>query len=148
MLRKDCYRSMVQVSLSHRTALQAVALLIRLARDEPRYLRRSSLNLGSLQDLLDELHDVYFIRIFACFESALRHFWRATVRDTRPPTEQLLSLIAARRSIPQATLDAVHEARQYRNFLIHEEHEIRERMPIEDATAAMNAYLARSPLEW
>ena len=34
------------------------------------------------------------------------------------------------------------------NFLIHEEHEIRERLTIDDALKALNGYLAWLPLEW
>ena len=96
----------------------------------------------------EQLHDIYFIRMFACFESDLRHYWRTNVRDTKPLTEQLLSSIAARRGVPQDTLDSVQEIREFRNVLIHEEHEIRRRFTIDEASAHLNTYLARLPLNW
>ena len=54
------------------------------------------LQLHALRALPDELHDMYFVWVFACFESDLRHYWRVAVRDTNPPTEQLLSSIVDR----------------------------------------------------
>jgi hypothetical protein len=86
--------------------------------------------------------------MFACFESSLRHYWRASVRDTRPLTEQLISSIAGRRGVPQDTVDAVHEIREFRNCLIHEETEVEERFTIDEASRHLNTFLARLPLKW
>lgn len=148
MRRESCYRRINQVVLSYRTALQMVEVLIRLARNEPKYLHVNKLELSALQPLPGELHDVYFVRVFACFESDLRHYWRTSVRDTRPPTEQLLSSIGARCGIPQNKINAVHEVRVFRNFLTHEEHEIQGRLTIDDALKALNGYIAWLPLDW
>jgi hypothetical protein len=148
MRREHCHRRINQVVLSYRTVLQTVEVLIQLAKSDPKYLHVNKLELSALQALTGELHDVYFVRVFACFESDLRHYWRTSVRDTKPPTEQLLSSIAARCGIPQNKINAVHDVRVFRNFLIHEEHEIRERLTIDDALKALNGYLAWLPLEW
>ncbi len=86
--------------------------------------------------------------MFASFESSLRHYWRTAVRDTKPPTEQLLASIAGRLGVPQDTLDLVQEVRDFRNYLIHEEHEPKKPYTMDDASRALNAYLARLPLEW
>ena len=94
MRREHCYRRINHVVLGYRTVLQTVEVLIQFAKNEPKYLHANKLELSALQALTEELHDVYFVRVFACFESDLRHYWRTSVRDTKPPTEQLLSSIA------------------------------------------------------
>jgi hypothetical protein len=119
-----------------------------LATQQPQYLHDHDLSLPEIKSLVVGLHDVYFVRLFACFESALRHYWRTSVKATKPSTEQLLGSIAGRRGVPQDTLDAVHEIRKFRNYLIHEEHEVEARFTIEEASRHLNTYLARLPLEW
>jgi hypothetical protein len=92
-----------------------------------------------MRALPQELHDVYFARMFACFESDLRHFWRTTVRDTKPLTEQLLSAIAARRQIPQDRLDNVQWIREFRNHLIHGDQGFTRPFTIDEAGSHLNA---------
>jgi hypothetical protein len=111
-------------------------------------LHVNKLELSALRALPQELHDVYFARMFACFESDLRDYWRAIGRKTKPPTEHLLSSIAARRDIGQDIVDGVQEVREFRNHLIHEQHEVRRPITIDDAIGRLNAYLAWLPLEW
>jgi hypothetical protein len=125
-----------------------VDVLVQLAQNDPRYLNANALELSALRALPRELHDVYFARMFACFESDLRHYWRSIGRRTTPPTEHLLSSIAARRGIPQDTLDDVQRVREFRNHLIHEQHEVPRQVTIDEAIGYLNAYLARLPLEW
>ena len=132
----------------YQTALQTVELLIRLAEDQPKYLRANNLGLDQLRSLSDELHDLYFVRMFACFESDVRHYWQTAVRNTKPLTEQLLSSIAGRAGSRQDTLTAVQEIRELRNQLIHEQHEARRPIAIEEARRHLNAFLAWLPLDW
>jgi hypothetical protein len=148
MRRATCYDRINRVARSHRTVLRTVEVLIRLAESDPGFSHENRLERPALRALPDELDDVYFVWIFACFESDLRHYWRATVRDTSPPTEQLLSSIAARRTIPRATLAAVQRVREFRNHLIHEQHEVPQPITVADAIGHLNAYLAWLPLEW
>ena len=148
MLRTECFIRIKHVVDHYQTAVQTVKVLIRLAEDQPKYLRDSQLDLKEMRSLPQELHDLYFARMFACFESDLRHFWRTTVRDTRPLTEHLLSAIAARRTVPQTTLDHVQWIRDFRNHLIHGEQEFARSFTIEEAVGHLNAYLARLPLKW
>jgi hypothetical protein len=68
--------------------------------------------------------------------------------ETALQTEQLLSAIAGRRGIPQDTLDAVHEIREFRNLLIHEQHEVKKRWTMNEASKHLHIYLARRPDEW
>jgi hypothetical protein len=148
MRRLDCHDFIKQLTSNYRTALRTVTTLIRLAEERPEYLRNYNLDLIEMRAVAAQLHDLYFSRIFAHFESCLRHYWRADVRDTKPMTEQLISSIAARRGVPQDTLDIVQEIRDFRNFLIHEEHEPRMRYTIDESIKHLNTYIFRLPIEW
>jgi hypothetical protein len=146
MRRLDCHNRIKQVQRSYHTALQTVDY----AALQPQYLHAHDFTLAEMRALAEELHDVYFVHMFACFESILRHYWRREVRDTRPITEQLIRSIAARRGVPEDALAAVDEIRVSRNHLVHEEQDDNHatRTPINDASRHLNTYIARLPLEW
>lgn len=148
MHRLDCHDRIKRVKGRLEAALQTVQALRDLGAQQPQYLYRYHLDLAVIRALDTELRDVYFVRMFACFESSLRHYWQAEVRDTSPPTEVLLSSIAVRCGVPQSILDAVQEIRDFRNHLIHEEHQITRRFTMDDAMRQLNTYLARLPLKW
>lgn len=148
MRRLDCHDRIKQVKGSYRTALQTVNVLVELAEQQPQLVSQHDLNVAALRALARELHDIYFARMFASFESSLRHYWRTKVKDTKPWTEQLLSAIAGRRGVPQDTLDTVQKIRDFRNFLIHGEREVETRFTLDEASGHLNTFLARLPVEW
>lgn len=148
MRRLDCHESVKHVERGYETALQSVRALIRIVIESPAYLDANNINLAALRNLEVELHDLYFVRMFASFESSLRHYWKSCVKNTEPPTRQLISSIATRRGVPQYLLDTVQEIREFRNFLIHEEHEVTSRPTIGEASRALNHYLSRLPINW
>ena len=148
MHRLNCHNAIKQVRRSYQTALQTVNVLMGIVIERPEYLYDHNLSLTDLRALAEGLQDIYFARMFACFESSLRHYWRAKIKNSKPLTHQLLSSIAGRFGVPQDILDAVQEIRDFRNYLIHEEHEIERRFTIEEASGHLNSYLARLPLEW
>ena len=148
MRRLDCHNAIKQVKSSYQTALQTVNVLIGIVIEQPEYLYRHELSLVELRNLAEELHAIYFARMFASFESSLRHYWRTSVRDSKPLTQQLISSIAGRLGVSQDTLDTVHEIRDFRNYLIHEERAVKRRFTIDEASGHLNTYLARLPLEW
>jgi hypothetical protein len=59
-----------------------------------------------------------------------------------------LSAIAARRAVPQDTLENVQRVREFRNHLIHGEQDFRRSFTIDEAIGHFNTYLARLPLKW
>jgi hypothetical protein len=148
MRRQSCFHRLEEEVDSYRTVLKTVNVMIRLAESDPDYLGVNELELRTLRALPPELHDVYFARMFACFESDLRHYWRAMGRKTKPPTEPLVAWVAARRQIPQQVVEAVQKVREFRNHLIHEQHEFRQPIPIDDALRSLRTYLSWLPLEW
>jgi len=144
----DCHNAIKQVKSNYQTALQTVNVLIGIVVELPQLLYNHNLDLTEMRSLALNLHDVYFVRMFASFESSLRHYWRTKLRDTKPLTQQILSSLAGRFGVPQDTLDIVQEIREFRNYLIHEEHEIKKRFTIEEASKHLNTFLARLPIEW
>jgi len=107
MRRHDCHNAIKEVKSSYQTALQTVNVLIDIVENQPEYLYDNNLSLSELRSLAQELHDIYFSRLFACFESSLRHYWRTKIKDSKPSTQQLLSSIAGRLGVSQDTLDTV-----------------------------------------
>jgi len=144
----DCHNRIKKLRDNFATALKMVNALLGLTRDEPRYLNKYSLDRSEMQDVADGLHDLYFTAMFASFESALRNYWRARGRRGKPQTKVLIASIAAIRVVEQDTLDMVQEIRNFRNSLVHEDHEIAKKYTIEDAIGPLNKFLARLPLEW
>ncbi len=148
MKRNDCYDRVKQAAENYNAAVHAIEVLIEIVVEQPILLSSRDLDLAKMRFLVDNLHDVYFVQMFAVFESIVRHFWTTTVRDSRPLTKVLLTSVASRRRIPQDMLDAVQSIREFRNQLVHEEHNVREQFAIESAFAHLNRYLAWLPLQW
>ena len=151
MRRQDCFDKLKDVKGCYEAAIRTLREFIRIAQQEPSYLHENDLNLTELRLLLLELRGIYFTRLFASFESSLRHFWRTTIRETKPLTEQLINALAGRLGVRQDTLDSVHEIRAFRNHLIHEENEDRQQFvitTIDEASKHLNTFFSRLPLEW
>lgn len=148
MIRANCHDAINDVKRSYGTAIQTVRAVVQIVREQSAYLVRFGLALHEIQTVAAGLHDLYFVRMFACFESALRDYWRTAVRDTKPPTEALVSSIGARRTVPEDVLLEVQEIREFRNFLIHEERALQRQYTIDMACRSLNMYLARLPLRW
>ena len=148
MRRLDCHHRLKQVKSSHEAALRTVTVFIGIAEQQPGLLYDNDLDLIELRTFAKELHDLYFVRMFACFESFIRHFWWNRVRETKPNVEVLLNAMAQRFGVPQDVLDAVHGIRDFRNNLIHEDHVAKRRFTMDEASGPLNTYLARLPLEW
>jgi hypothetical protein len=119
-----------------------------MGTEQPEHLETSGLELNRLRALAADLHDIYFARMFACFESSLRNYWRSEIRDTKPVTETLISSLAARLRLGQDLTDAVQEIRKFRNYLVHDENELHTRFQIDAASKHLNTFLARLPLQW
>ncbi len=149
MRRLDGHDQLKQVSRSYSTASRAIQLLNELCRENPNHLRRGNIDLIQLLEVSTQLHEVYFVRLFANFESILRDYWKEGLkRKSRPVTEQLVKSVAARRQIPQDILDLIQQIRNFRNSLVHDEHQAHRPFTIEEASRQLNTFLARLPDQW
>jgi hypothetical protein len=127
----------------------AVRTLIELGALHLDHLREKNLDLTELRDIEIQLHDIDFARFFACFDNTLRNYWKFGLKKkTVPSTESLISSISARRQIPQDLVDIVQEIRDFRNSVVHDEHEVKRRIGIDEASRQLNTFLSRLPLQW
>lgn len=146
MNRFDCHDRLKEVAQRYVLAKEVLANAVELISRDASLLEAS---VPTLNELSSELESLYFVRLFAVFESTIRHYWLNTVRSSRPSTEQLIDRVAVRRAMPQDTLNTVQEIRQYRNYLIHEELSGRPKtFTMDEASRVLNTYLARLPLNW
>lgn len=93
------------------------------------------------------LEGTYLIRLFAAFEAGLRSYW-GVVRGTEPQARDLIEAVGAKRSVPPADREAVHNVREYRNSLIHERSQEPEPLTMADARGRLQRYFARLPERW
>ncbi len=87
--------------------------------------------------------------LFAAFEAGVRGFW-GTVAGKNPQcrARDLLDGVAARRSVPPATLAAAHAVREYRNALIHGSDTPPTAVDVSTARRPLGRYSPRLPPTW
>ena len=101
-----------------------------------------------LRDAADNLEASYLVRLYAVFEAALRSYWTAEVRETRPPAEVLIDQVAKRAGVPPREAEDVHAVRLSRNALVHDDAEPATEIEFATARMRLQAYLKRLPDEW
>jgi hypothetical protein len=125
-----------------------VESLIQIGRNNPELLAGADLELPKMRLVQGRLQDIYFVHIFACFESDIRDYWRAVGRSGQPHATSLLNSVAGKRGIPQDIVDAIHDIREFRNSLVHGSRDFARPYTVDEASGPMNAFIARLPLEW
>lgn len=147
--RIDCHIRLKRVKRDHETAVRTVTVFISIAQSRPSVLYENHLQLPDVRTFAEELHSFYFIRMFACFESSVRGCW-TIIRGkiTRPTSEVLLDAMAKRRGVPQDVLDQVQAIRDFRNRLVHEDHQAKQEFTIDEAICPLNKYISRLPDNW
>jgi hypothetical protein len=143
--RIDCQDRMNDVQRNFGVALKVIAALQHIA--DPAYLIQCELDAPLLKAVKTELQNVYFAHLFNCFESSVRSFW-ASVRRTVPDAKPLIDAIGARRGIPQTVIDEVHEVREKRNIIVHEEYDFEIEVPFDIAVQRLQKFIARLPKDW
>jgi hypothetical protein len=108
-----------------------------------------AIQLRDLKLASDRLEGTYVIRLFAEFESGLRHYW-LTARKTDPPgrTRDLLDSMAARCGISTVRLREAHSVREYRNGLVHLRSEPAAEIAIGIARNRLCAFFSFLPENW
>jgi len=148
MSRDECYDKLTEIALNQELAERALVALIAIARDHPRMLRDKKLTSQNLGLVQAEFHDLFFVRMFASFETSLRSFWRSSIKPTEPRMKVLLESVASRRMIPQDVLDKVNLVRKFRNRLMHEDQTEVDTQQMSDAGKSLRRFLAWLPLDW
>lgn len=148
--RTDWHDRIKQAERDCRNALRAMDLLINVCRNQPSYLQREDFALSDLRIVGRGLHDLYFVRMFAAFESCLRSYRQSTTRRKKKTVTQqlLIESIAKQVGVGQNTLDAVQKIRGFRNYLIHGDEQNITSYTIGEAGKHLNAFVAKLPLSW
>jgi uncharacterized protein YutE (UPF0331/DUF86 family) len=98
----------------------------------------------------EQLEGTYIIRVFAEFESALRHFVAASKNTTPRSAKALVDRVSSSAHVPHEHSDAVHRVREFRNALVHErtEPDPSTSVTIREATSALCTFLSRIQGIW
>jgi hypothetical protein len=145
--RDDWLTQIKAVEREYGTTWFATDRLREEARRDPTVLRRK-LAPRDLSEASGNLEATYLIRLFAVFESGLRHFWQAQKPNRRPRTQHLLDGVASVRGIPNDLLVNAHTVRKYRNNLVHEQDEDAAAVAIATARSHLCHFFSRLPPEW
>lgn len=129
-----------------RLALERLELTV---RTDPELLRKARWTPADVANAKDRLETTYLLRLFAEFEAGLRDAWEnAFKQTTTPPMKDLLTGVAARRSIPDTDLDNAHTVRVYRNSLVHEGGEEAVEVLFGEAKSILCTFFSWLPLDW
>jgi hypothetical protein len=147
MPRRDGWQHRIKaVERQYAAVRLAASRLLDAGRRDPTILK-GNVEYRHIVEADRDLEGTYIIRLFAEFETGLRHFWDSA-RDTNPRTRDLLEGVAAMRVIPDEQKDAAHAVREYRNSLVHEREEEVERIPIAVARGHLCRFFSFLPPQW
>jgi hypothetical protein len=144
--RDDWLTRIKAVEREYRATSQAVAWFLNDAGGDPNVLA-DDLRHRDIKNASSNLEGTYLIRLFAEFETGVRHYWSANW-DTEPPTRSLLDGLAARQNIPTTTTTRCHLVRDYRNFLVHERESDMAALNLGEARAALCTFFSFLPEQW
>jgi hypothetical protein len=113
-------------------------------------LTAGRLTVVDLRTYRNKLHDTYFIRLFAEFETGLKDYWKNGLNeDPRTRIMDVIDSVTARhRGIIDAWRINVHAARRYRNHLIHEEDAEAVPVTVTDARRYLGRFFGCLPENW
>ena len=114
-----------------------------------RSLQDTSLtNFAVLNRAEGSLETAYIARLFSEFEGILRQYLQANDPRRRPVPKSIYDTINRTASIwrvPTDIRDAVQEAREYRNSVMHPDGTTRAALPFSDARSILSKFIARFP---
>ena len=128
--------------------MASLALEEALTRDSG-LLTGRGLTAVDLRTYRGKLHDTYFIRLFAEFETGLKDYWKHGLGEDQ--TTRIMDVIASvgsRHRIQDAWLINVHAARKYRNRLIHEEDAEGDPLGLTEARRYLGRFFGCLPDDW
>lgn len=116
---------------------------------DPGLLTAGGLTTVDLRTYQRMLHDTYFIRLFAEFETGLRDYWKNGLRRrSEARMMDLINSIHSRHRILDAYVINVHAARRWRNRLVHEEDAEGEPVTLTDARRSFGRFFGFLPDDW
>jgi hypothetical protein len=106
-----------------------------------------ALTQGDLRRARDHLEITYILRLFGAWEAILRDYWVGAVRPTEPDLKVLINSLATRRPVDPTTLSTVHDLRDFRNEIVHENLQVL-RYDFSQVARGLAKFLSYLPREW
>jgi len=127
----------------------SIKALEQAMQKESGLLTNEGLNAADLRNFRTKLHDTYFIRMFAEFETGLRDFWKNGLNES-PNTRvmDVITSIGVKRNIVDSFVTNVHAVRRWRNRLVHEEDADADQLEIRIARGYLGRYIGFLPDDW
>ena len=147
--KADCSERMKSVEREYENVEIVLDALVSPLVRSSGFLTKIGLSAADIQKCQKNLHDTYFIRLFAAFETSVRDYWKNGLR--RKPQVHIRDIIdslASRHIVLEVVLNGVHRARKWRNRMIHEDDAEAEPVAINDARSAFGRFIGRLPDNW
>ena len=135
------------VEQEYRLTRLAVDRLYRHAMQDPNVLA-GDLRHRDIDVVLKQLEGTYLVRLFSEFETALRHFLRASKLSQPSKVEVLINKVRDRIGIANVHTDDVHKVRKYRNVLVHDRLEKIDPVTLREATKYCGTFLSWLQRTW
>jgi len=117
------------------------------AKDDPAVLA-GGLRLRDVETASDRLEGTYIIRLFAEFETSLRHFMTDFGYRMPRQVESLISRVRDRANVAKDHALRAHEVRVYRNTLVHDRLEPAPSISVREATSCLGTFLSWLQRMW
>ena len=112
-------------------------------------LTARGLTVADLRVYRSKLHDTYFIRLFAEFETGLKDYWtNGLENDQKTRIMDVIDSVCSSRHIEDKWRINVHAARKFRNRLIHEDTAEADPVTLNKARGDLGRFFGRLPNDW
>jgi hypothetical protein len=147
--KTDRSERMKSVEREYGVAEMARAALEEALSQHSGLLTAKGLNVVDLRTYRSKLHDTYFIRLFAEFETGLKDYWKNGLgEDAKTRIMDVITSVGARHRIIDAWRINVHAARKYRNRLVHEEDAEGDPVTLVEARRYLGRFFGYLPDNW
>jgi hypothetical protein len=147
--KADRSERMKAVEREYLVAEKALAALEEALERYSGLLTSSNLSSADLRSFRTRLHDTYFIRLFAEFETGIKDYWKNGLsRDGQTRIMDVIESLASKHAVLDIVRFKVHAARQWRNRLIHEGDATGEPVKLAEARSYLGRYLGYLPNTW
>jgi hypothetical protein len=147
--KTDRSERMKSVEREYGVAETARAALEEALTQHSGLLTAKGLTVVDLRTYRSKLHDTYFLRLFAEFETGLKDYWKNGLRrDPKTRIMDVINSVGAHHRILDAWRINVHAARKYRNRLIHEEDAEGDPVTLPEARRYLGRFFGYLPDDW
>ena len=147
--KTDRSERMKSVEREYQVAEMARAALEEALTRDSGLLTAGGLTVVDLRTYRSKLHDTYFIRLFAEFETGLKDYWKHGLgKDPGTRIMDVIDSVGAKHRVLEANRINVHAARKWRNRLIHEEDAEGESITLTEARRYLGRFFSSLPDNW